>query len=377
VRTDRRAFTLVELLVVIAIIGILVALLLPAIQAAREAARRMQCANNLKQIGIALHNFENSHKELPYGSLYPGPRNGNNFETMFMNTPSLQNVKVNWNWVMGALPYMEDGPLIDSFSRVWKKTGDSGICLANSGSLTDPTTNVAKIAKTVIPGLICPSDPQSSSPIFTGWKSSSGVGGPAQGLWYTGCLGPTTTDTPTQSFLVGLSGADSAKVCMGTAFGTEPNPLGTQAIPPWAPCHANTRFPCLQDGPQMYSVGMFARSTNATEFRRVSDGLSKTIMVCEVLPYTSVHLCAFCFNMAVSTTFIPFNLPPDVTGNSADRANPEVVGNAERTTGYRSNHPGGAHLCMGDGSVSFVNEQIDVFVYNAMGSTAGGETITQ
>jgi prepilin-type processing-associated H-X9-DG protein len=127
----------------------------------------------------------------------------------------------------------------------------------------------------------------------------------------------------------------------------------------------------------MYSAGMFARSTNAVSFRKVSDGLSKTIMVGEVLPYTSVHLCAFCFNMAVSTTFIPFNLPPDVPGNSADRANPEMAGNADRTTGYRSSHPGGAHLCMGDGSVSFVADTIDVFVYNAMGSTAGGETLTQ
>jgi prepilin-type N-terminal cleavage/methylation domain-containing protein len=354
----REAFTLVELLVVIAIIGILVALLLPAIQAAREAARRTECANNLKQLGIALHNYENTHKQLPAGSLYPGPNNGYSHDTLIQNE-NLAGKKLEWNWVTATLPFMEDGAVVDQFNRVWNAPGDWGSRVsAGAGGLSNPDGNATKVAQTVIPGLICPSDDHSKPPIFEKWKfSTSGVIGPAQGLWYTGSLGPTIPDF--------CQFSDSGQLCMGAGFGT---PGG-----PWAPCHLSSRNHCIQDGPTEYSVGMFARSIDGVPFRKVSDGLSKTVMAGEVLPYTSCHLCVFCFNLTVSSMQIPFNLPPDVPGNYDDRENCEAA-NAQRTTGYRSMHPGGAHLLMGGGSVSFYSETIDELVYSAMGTRAGGES---
>ncbi|MEM8717044.1 MAG: DUF1559 domain-containing protein, partial [Cyanobacteria bacterium P01_G01_bin.4] len=97
----RSAFTLVELLVVIAIIGILVGLLLPAVQAAREAARRMSCTNNLKQIGLALLNYESAHRAFPAQSSAPGP--------------GRQHVAVRGSWFTAALPFVEQAGLYRSF----------------------------------------------------------------------------------------------------------------------------------------------------------------------------------------------------------------------------------------------------------------------
>ena len=97
--SPRRAFTLVELLVVIAIIGVMVGLLLPAVQSAREAARRMSCGNNLKQIGLALHNYEGTHKTLPSGTPDCCVNNG-------------------FNWAVMIFPFLELSTVVDSMDKL-------------------------------------------------------------------------------------------------------------------------------------------------------------------------------------------------------------------------------------------------------------------
>src|SRR5262245_19137304 len=109
--SQRQGFTLVELLVVIAIIGILVALLLPAIQAAREAARRAHCVNNLHQIGIALHNYHAARKVFPYGA------NDGDCEDL---TPKREVMA----WRVLILPYLENQPLYDRLTALVKSSDD-------------------------------------------------------------------------------------------------------------------------------------------------------------------------------------------------------------------------------------------------------------
>ena len=122
---NRKAFTLVELLVVIAIIGILIVLLLPAVQSAREAARRTQCRNNLKQIGMAIHNFVAAKKVLP-----PGYIAGTNPDS---TTPG-------WGWATHILPFVEENTIYMQID------------------LSKPVETQATPIQTIIPGFLCPSD---------------------------------------------------------------------------------------------------------------------------------------------------------------------------------------------------------------------------
>lgn len=130
-----RGFTLVELLVVIAIIGILVGLLLPAVQAAREAARRMQCSNNLKQLALALHNYESANKKFPIGFRDTVATNGKFFDG-------------GWSWAAGILPYIEQTALYNTLDLRFHPYG--------SGA--DPAGYNIAAMSVVIPSFRCPSD---------------------------------------------------------------------------------------------------------------------------------------------------------------------------------------------------------------------------
>lgn len=142
-RSSKRAFTLVELLVVIAIIGVLVALLLPAIQAAREAARRSQCKNNLKQIGLALHNYESARGAFPPGFV---SRNTT------INGPGLG---PGWGWAAHILPYLEESSLNIDLKR----------------EITDPIYDNTRT--TSLPVFRCPSD-SVELPVFDVHNDSGG-----------------------------------------------------------------------------------------------------------------------------------------------------------------------------------------------------------
>jgi prepilin-type N-terminal cleavage/methylation domain-containing protein/prepilin-type processing-associated H-X9-DG protein len=329
----RRGFTLVELLVVIAIIGILVALLLPAVQAAREAARRAQCTNNLRQVGVAALNHENTKKILPPGSGY------------LRTDPK----EFRGTWVVPLLPFIEESGVASQY---------------DAKKYPDEAPNLALAATLVLRAFICPSDELASQPILTLRRQGAGSHNPptCQGLWYTGSMGATIPDRC--DWLPSASDPDyNRKVrisCAGGGLGTI-NTDGkgrTPAAPNFNP----------QDNPNN-CFGLICRRHLGIELRKVPDGLSNTFLAGETLPSHYIWNCIFCDNFPVSSTHIPLNNMEQC---------PSIACAADtlywRTSGFKSMHPGGANFVMGDGSVQFISETIDYYTYNMLGNRADGET---
>ena len=310
---------------VITIIGILIALLLPAVQAAREAARRMQCTSNLKQIGLALHNYHAARNCLPGGS-----------NLNITNTGS-------WGtWCLAILPQLEQQPLYDQFNF-------------NAPMTTGNTSSV----QTVVPAFVCPTDPLSAKPILTDRYGGTGNNNPnpALGLWYAASMGPTHDGT----------NAGDVPGCVACPDGTTPSPTN-RCCQGWNYGTGNASLP------QGRFTGMFGRYPRGITFADVTDGLSNTIMCGETLPGDCRMLSVYACNFTVMATHVPINdINPATGARYADPPPPSTAMDYTHSCGFKSLHPGGINVLMGDGSVHFCSTTIDYLLFNALGTRAGGE----
>lgn len=341
----QRAFTLVELLVVIAIIGILVSLLLPAVQSAREAARRMSCTNNIKNIGLACIIFNDTSKHLPVSisqwvedrdihGKWIGPTGG---KMDVANGGPGYNGK---GWIVDILPAMEETTLNDAIVQGLKASAGNFVISSPTAGKGMGAPSFRKLLERQISWLSCPSD-------------TSAV--PSASQWYWTKGGQVITATTCYKGVIG----DSVVTSSGNG-----GPM-------------DTPFPNLGSTPDCHNTadcnGLIWRANylNPVQLRKISDGTSKTFMVGESVVAQDYHSAAFFADGSWATCGNPLNyfiLPEEERNVKND--------NWQAARGFKSLHPGGAHFVMADGSVQFVSESIDHSVYRGLSTRAGSETVT-
>ncbi len=325
-------FTLVELLVVIAIIGILVALLLPAVQAAREAARRMQCGNNLKQYGLALHNYHDVYKSFPIGGI--GGWSGTD--------------RYHLSWQARVLPFMEQASIFNAID--FSKRNAADILVGGKPLLTIGPSYAR-----------CPSDVS----LVLRPRGADGVA-PLTGNQprfngsYTGSLGSQSTPS--------ASGA-----CNVWQQFQEPLAAGNRS-------HGDC--PSKENLSGMFCRGLWGAAV-ATELKDVLDGTSNTIFVGEVLANCQSH-AEWGFwhydglNNAHASTLCPINNFTTCAGASVGQiTHPACTRNVQWNFawGFKSYHPGGAQFALVDGSVTFIGSTIDHRTYQRLGGRRDGNPV--
>jgi prepilin-type N-terminal cleavage/methylation domain-containing protein len=382
-RVRRAAFTLVELLVVITIIGILIALLLPAVQAAREAARRMTCTNQIKQIGLSLHNYAQANRVFPPCAVCrpQGAAANNDFNPTFDaaqtgGTPAGAGYH-GTSWMLRILPYME----MDTVFKQWDfGTNVYGNSLATHTNAAG-TMTYSNAAMIDIKGFYCPTR---RSAFRSGIDNQTGMNPVAANTWtaggsdYGGCAG--------RIYL--CSGAAAPTVAGNRWLVSTNTGVGTYSDPPFlitsttSPKYYNIIGTDSGTGVSgAKKVGIFSLPNQSTGFQSIVDGTSNTIMVGELQKITTAYgasattytanstsgpyLSRDCWAMGGDSTLFSTGIMGDATKKTL----PQMMNNGDfRAPG--SEHSGTVNFGLGDGSVRSLSATMDADVFALLGSMA-------
>jgi prepilin-type N-terminal cleavage/methylation domain-containing protein/prepilin-type processing-associated H-X9-DG protein len=347
VRSRRTAFTLIELLVVIAIIAILIALLLPAVQAAREAARRGQCTNNLKQIGLAIHNYLSTYQVMPFGK---GP-------TYTQSVPGTA-AYARWSANSQLLAYIEQGSLFNAinFNLAPETPGMAGD-VPFMPPYQNPNRENSTGCRAQVGVFLCPSD---GAPLVAGWPGGNSYLGNMQ-TWACdlGDENPSTVapnEAPHGVFYY-LSAVGLARITDGTS---------------------NTAF---------YSEKLRGSGTRDGDARSDSmvtaspTSLDATYQTCRSTnPMTATRLthvqgASWVMGEMCCTQYNHVSTPNTGTCAGLGFANNSMA-NMPMTVPPSSRHPGGVNVLFGDGAVKFVKNSVSLNAWRALGTRDGGETIS-
>jgi prepilin-type N-terminal cleavage/methylation domain-containing protein/prepilin-type processing-associated H-X9-DG protein len=335
------AFTLIELLVVIAIIAVLIALLLPAVQAAREAARRVQCVNNLKQLGLALHNYENTNGALPPQQTMK--QVGNQQPTSYTS----------WGITARLAPYMELGPLYNSMNFTIK--------------YSDPPNTT--VSYTTIGLLICPSERRPEPSVNPAKGESFGVSnyGWCVGDWYV--FGGVSAPLNRSAFAVNTSRKLSAFSDGLT------NTIVAAEVKTYQPLLKS----CFKGGsggtmPGLDNPYQIPSPANSIQFIAAA-----TSMGCKIDEgHTKWSIGSACYDGFTTA------LPPNTQALVGNPARDYDLSTLDENNGgptfaavtSRSYHPGGVNVLLGDGSVRFIKQTVDGMTWRSLGTIASGEVVS-